>query len=69
MRHPIHNIYFCDVDMKETDVLVVTVSDKMKLYSKREIEQAREARDLQLKLALASDQSLLKMISLLYNKM
>lgn len=62
-RHPVHNIYFCDIDMKETDVLVTTVSDKIKLYSKREVAQAQEARDLQIKLGLASDQSLLKMIS------
>ena len=43
-RDPVSNIYLCDLDTMLSEprlVMVVTVSDKMKEYSKRQVRQAR----------------------------
>jgi hypothetical protein len=63
------NIYFCDLDTMVTNhitnhstLLVTTVSDKKKNYTKRQIKSADLARDYQRKLGYASPGQLIKMI-------
>jgi hypothetical protein len=59
------NIYLCDLDTMISEprlAMVVTVSDKMKKYSKRQVKQAELAREYQRKLGYASPGQLIKMI-------
>jgi hypothetical protein len=59
------NIYLCDLDTMISEprlAMVVTVSDKIKKYSKRQVKQAELAREYQRKLGYASPGQLIKMI-------
>jgi hypothetical protein len=59
------NIYLYDIDTMISEpslAMVVTVSDKMKKYSKRQVKQAELAGEYQRKLGYASPGQLLKMI-------
>jgi hypothetical protein len=64
-RDPVSNIYLCDLDTMVTEprlAMVVTVADKKKKYSKRQVRQAELAREYQRKLGYASPGQLIKMI-------
>jgi hypothetical protein len=64
-RDPVSNIYLCDLDTMLSEprlAMVVTVTDKMKKYSKRQVRQAELAREYQRKLGYASPGQLIKMI-------
>jgi Reverse transcriptase (RNA-dependent DNA polymerase) len=64
-RDPVSNIYLCDLDTMLSEprlAMVVTVSEKMKKYSKRQVRQAELAREYQRKLGYASPGQLIKMI-------
>jgi hypothetical protein len=64
-RDPVSNIYLCDLDTMLSEArlaMVVTVADKKKKYSKRQVRQAELAREYQRKLGYASPGQLIKMI-------
>jgi hypothetical protein len=59
------NIYLCDLDTMISEprlAMVVTVSDKMKKHSKRQVMQAELATEYQRRLGYASPGELIKMI-------
>jgi hypothetical protein len=60
-----NNIYLCDLDTVISEPklgMAVTVSDKMKKYSKRQVRQTEVAREYQRKPGYASPGQLIKMI-------
>jgi hypothetical protein len=64
-RDPVCNICLCDLDTMVTEprlAMVVTVANKKKKYSKRQVRQAEVAREYQRKLGNASPGQLIKMI-------
>ena len=56
-------LYIADVFAQRREVSVATVSERMKLYTKREVSQAVKARQLQRRLGFINKDTLLKMIS------
>ena len=69
-RHPVYNVYLCNLDKdvyykrrrKKVTAAVVTVSDQMRKYSRREVEEAAQAKDFMRKMGFGV-KSLKKLIT------
>ena len=57
------NLYLCDIHSQRRHVFITTVADRLKLYSKQEIQRANKARQIQRRLGFVNKDRLIEMIS------
>ena len=57
------NLYLCDVQAQRRHIMISTVADRLKLYSKREIQKAIKARQIQRRLGFVNKDRLIEMLS------
>ena len=57
------NLYMCNVHSQRRHIFITTVADRLKLYSKREVQQAIKARQIQRRLGFLNKDRFIEMLS------